>query len=189
MHSYARCYVSAELQLAPTVWLIENPSNVNDQIIAITVNISSTRYALVNSTISQQIYNTLALTVASFQQSDYSVGTTNVTYTFNFSVGAFVPQNAMLQIIVPQEIGLQFNSYSCSFYGVQQTTFPTYLTSGSQKSLIFYFVNGEQVNSTASSVLSIVGFVNPQYIGSSSTFAMIVKDIRDPSCPTGCMVS
>jgi hypothetical protein len=39
--------------------------------------------------------------VNSFTQSVYSVGATNVTYFLNFSVGAFVPQNPQLQIILP----------------------------------------------------------------------------------------
>jgi hypothetical protein len=127
--------------------------------------------------------------VAGFQQSDYSVGATNVTYSFNFSAGSYVPQNAMLQITVPPEIGLSFTSYVCSFYGLSQTAFPTYLNSGTSSSLIFYFINAVITNSTVISSLSIVGFINPKFIGSSSTFYMIINDISDPSCPTGCKVS
>lgn len=168
-----------------------NPPNVNNQPIAITVNINSTHYSEVNATISSQLYLSNSLTINSFVQSDFSVGTTNVTYAFNFSVGDYVPQDPVLQILLPSEIGFGYSSYSCNFFGTAQTSVPYLMNSGSQKVLTFYFRSASltgAANRTA--LLTVTGFVNPMFIGNSSTFAIIMKDVTASNCAiVGCTVS
>jgi hypothetical protein len=170
---------------------LQNPPNVNNQPITITVNINSTSYSEVNTTISSQLYMSNALTINSFEQSDFSVGTTNVTYTFNFSVGDYVPQDPAVQILIPVEIGFSYAGYSCNFFGNNQNVIPNYMRSGTQKVLTFYFRSSNITNATSrSALLTVTGFVNPMYIGNSSTFSIMMKDVTSSNCVIiGCTVS
>jgi hypothetical protein len=66
--------------------------------------------------ISRDIYKPMPITINSFNQSDYGVGITNVTYIFNLSL-AFIPKNPSLQITVPDEISRSDIKFELNFYG------------------------------------------------------------------------
>lgn len=98
----------------------------------------------------------------SFTQSNYAVGSTNVTYTFNFTVGSYIPPKSMLQIILPAEVGLNATSSSLIFYDQNVISNPTQVLT----SLIFY-VNYSGTHKNNFALLTITGFTNPQFIGNS----------------------
>lgn len=96
---------------------LTNPSYVTDQTVTITVAINSSNMANVNSTISSLIYAPNSIIVNGFTQSNYGVGSTNVTYTFNISLGKFIPAQPMLQLVLPKEVSLNATSFFLVFYG------------------------------------------------------------------------
>ena len=54
--------------------------------------------------------------INSFEQTDYGVGSTPVTYIFNISLH-YISENFQLQIQIPEEVGYGSISSSMSFYG------------------------------------------------------------------------
>lgn len=106
-----------------------------------TVNISSTRYSLVSTIISREFYTSNNITMGSFNQSDFSVASANVLYSFVFSIGPYIPQDASLQLIIPTEVGISLTGYVCTFAGSSQTGNPSFISSNNQSILTFNFKN------------------------------------------------
>ena len=90
---------------------------MSDQTVNITVVVSPNSVAYVNSTISSLVFSANAMSLNAFTQSNYGVGSTNVTYTFNFSVGRFIPSQPMIQLVYPKEVALSATGFSLVFYG------------------------------------------------------------------------
>lgn len=65
--------------------------------------------------------------VNSVTQSDYGVGTNNVTYTFNVSF-TYIPPNPEITILIPSEVGYTNIDTKLIFYGAYQNITP-FLTS------------------------------------------------------------
>jgi hypothetical protein len=54
--------------------------------------------------------------INSMKQSDYGVGNTDVTYSFNFTV-PMTPNNPQLSITIPSQVGIGNLQTALSFYG------------------------------------------------------------------------
>jgi hypothetical protein len=122
-----------------------------------------------NVIIPSNIYQAMPITINSFKQSDYGVGTNNVSYTFNLSF-PYYPTNPQIQITIPSEVGYSTLTQNFSFYGSVQNTQMI------QASNIIIVSTIASMNSSPNGfmLLKITGFINPQFIGNSSNFAIVM---------------
>jgi hypothetical protein len=79
---------------------LNNPFLVAMQTVSIGIQINSTRYAQMSTSIPSSLYSNMPININSIKQSDYSVGALNVSYIFNFSL-TYIPNNPQLQLILP----------------------------------------------------------------------------------------
>jgi hypothetical protein len=73
--------------------------------------------------ISASAYLPMPVTVNSITQSDFGVGSQDVTYTMNVSFG-YIPRDPEISIEIPAEVGYLYLDTELSFYGTIQNVFP-----------------------------------------------------------------
>ena len=130
-------------------------------------------------------YTPLSMTLNSMSQSNYGVGNTNVTYTFNLSI-PMTPTNPQLSFTVPSQVGLGSLSTSLSFYSSIQNASPVIFNN-----FVMFSITTSASNSPGIIYLTVGGLINPQSIGTSQSFAITLQLSSKPSggsC-TGCTVA
>lgn len=70
-------------------------------------------------TISSNNYKAMPIILNSITQSDYGVGDTPVTFTFNCSVH-YIVKNMKLQVTIPSEMEVPNLTFDLNFYGKNQ---------------------------------------------------------------------
>ena len=119
-------------------------------------------------------------------QSNYGVGNTDVTYTFNLTV-PMTPANPQLSVTIPNQVETGNLQTSLSFYSSIQNINPFIIG----KILLFPVVI-TSTNSSGTIYLTLSGLVNPKSIGSSNSFVILLQLANLPggsgSC-SGCTVA
>lgn len=131
----------------------------------------------------------MPITLNSMKQSNYGVGNTDVSYTFNFSI-SMTPTNPQLSIVIPPQITVGVINSALSFYGNIQNIPPVFTNNILIFNLVTPATNTTDPNGFV--LLTISGLTNPQSMGNSSSFTIQLLTLTFPgtssSC-TNCIVS
>jgi hypothetical protein len=171
--------------LTITFGALKNPYFLLSQAITTQVIFNSSYSEYLSWTIPTSMYSPLAISALAMGQSNYGVGNTNVSYTFNLSV-PMTPANPQLSVTIPSQVDVGSMTTSLSFYSGIQNTSP-YLIG----KIVLFPLSVSSTNSSGTIFLSIGGLVNPKSIGSSSSFIILLQLSSLPgggSC-SGCTVA
>lgn len=113
-------------------------------------------------------------------QSNYGVGNTDVTYTFNLTV-PMTPSNPQLSVTIPSQVDTGNLQTSLSFYNSIQNINPYVIG----KILLFPVVV-TSTNTSGTIFLTVSGLVNPKSIGSSGSFIILLQLSSLPGSSTSC---
>jgi hypothetical protein len=128
----------------------------------------------------------MPVTVNSVTQSDFGVGTQDVTYVFNVSF-SYIPKDPEISIEIPTEVGYNNLDTELNFYGTVQN-FPPFLTGNI---IAFSLTINETLNPKGFMLLTLRGFRNPRFIGTSKSFniSMVQKKIATTNNCVSCRVA
>lgn len=144
---------------------ITNPMFIFQQVISVMVYFSPTVSYNYNVIIPPNNYQTMTMHINSIKQSDYGVGYTPVSYSFNISL-LYISRNMQMQITIPPEITISSISSDLSFYSTIQNVVPLQV-----QSLLIYSLQIEtNTNPVGFMLLNLSGLGNPRYLGNSSSF-------------------
>lgn len=128
----------------------------------------------------------MPVTVNSITQSDFGVGSQDVTYTMNVSF-SYVPKDPEISIEIPSEVAYLTLDTELTFYGTVQniSAFSTI------NMLIFSLKSDEISNPNGYMLLKLHGFRNPRFIGTSTSFnvSMVQKKTATSSNCATCRVA
>lgn len=94
---------------------LKNPYFMLNQTISATVTFNASYIESLSSTVPASQYTPLPLTLNSMTQSNYGVGNTEVTYTFNLTL-PMTPDNPQLAVTLPSQIGISNLQTTLSYY-------------------------------------------------------------------------
>jgi hypothetical protein len=98
-----------------TFGALTNPYFLMNQTIMVTVTFNASYKENLNSTISGTQYTPLTVVLNNMVQSNYGVGNTEVTYTFNLTL-PMTPKDPQLAVTLPSQVGIGNLQTTLSFY-------------------------------------------------------------------------
>jgi hypothetical protein len=107
--------VTAYSSVVFTFGALTNPYFLMNQTIMVTVTFNASYKENLNSTISGTQYTPLTVVLNNMVQSNYGVGNTEVTYTFNLTL-PMTPKDPQLAVTLPSQVGIGNLQTTLSFY-------------------------------------------------------------------------
>lgn len=161
--------VTAFKNLTITIGSLTNPYFLRSQQTSALVYFNASYSESLSWNIDSSYYSPLSIVVNSMTQSNYGVGNTNVTYTFNLTL-PMTPENPQLAVTFPSQVGTAYLQTSFSFYGTIQNINP--FVSGS---IAFFPITSVAHNTSGQILLTLNGLINPQSIGNSASFIILLQ--------------